>query len=535
MKTNECDFLIIGSGLAGLTAAMHLSRLGEVHILSKGQPDETNTSMAQGGISSVSSSEDSFLNHIKDTLTAGAGLCHANVVRSVIEQAPDCIRQLQDWGVQFDQDSLKKMSLTREGGHNKKRILHVKDQTGKAIHTQLLQVTHESPHIKFFSNYTGIDLILDEQIKPSKTHPASCIGCYALDTSSQEVIAWKSKITILATGGVGKAYLYTSNWSGSTGDGIAMGFRAGTRIANMEFMQFHPTCLHHPEARNFLISETLRGEGACLINSQGHKFMDDHHALAELAPRDIVARGITAEIRRTGDSCVFLDITHKPAGFLKTRFPVIYKRCLQYGIDLTTDPIPVIPAAHYLCGGLVSNEVGQTDIQGLFALGETACTGLHGANRLASNSLLECVAYAHNTYKFLQKNIASFPLSKTDIKNWTSLESTNDDELLVISQTLDEIRHLMWNYVGIIRSNKKLSHAQSRLDNIIKETKTYYGHFQLSQDLIELKNIALVAKLTVESALRRQESIGIHYNIDAPRATDSKSHFSDTIILPGQF
>ena len=534
MKTHECDFLIIGSGLGGLATALHLSRQGTVHILSKEKLDDTNTRMAQGGIASVSNQSDSFEQHIQDTLKAGAGLCHNQVVQKVIESAPQHIKQLQSWGVQFDkQESENKLSLNHEGGHSHRRILHVGDQTGRSVHLNLLKAAQLNDNIKFFTHHIAVDLILNTHLEVFQTQETSCVGCYVFDSTQQEVVAWKTRATILATGGAGKTYLYTSNWSGATGDGVAMAFRAGAHIANMEFMQFHPTCLYHPEAKNFLISEALRGEGAKLINIHGEAFMEKQHPLAELAPRDAVARGIDGEIKKTGATHVYLDITHKSKDFLKTHFPIIYKRCLDFGLDISTSPIPVIPAAHYLCGGVITDEFGRTNIKNLFAVGEVSCTGLHGANRLASNSLLECTAYAHNIANYLDTQSAFLKLTPLKIKDWVNPKERDDDELIVISHIWDEIRRLMWNYVGIVRSNKRLMRAQYRLDHIRKEIKEYYRHFQITQDLIELRNIALVAKLTVESALSRQESVGIHYNIDTPpKKTDQP--LVDTIITPGR-
>jgi L-aspartate oxidase len=557
MATRRCDVLIIGSGLAGLALALKLSPHSKVLILSKSKAPDTNTNMAQGGIAAVMAEEDSFESHIQDTLTAGAGLCKESVVRNFIEQAPDRIDDLISWGVHFDlrkeagsldttvslEDSV---DLTREGGHSYRRILHFEDQTGHEVHKSLLNRVHQNSNIEILEDFFAIDLIMNKQINTYDMGPARCEGAYALNKTTGQVDALLGKATVLATGGAGKVYLYTSNWSGATGDGIAMAYRAGARIANLEFMQFHPTCLFHPDARNFLISEALRGEGGELINARGEAFMKKHHPLGSLAPRDIVARSIDAEMKKTGAPCVYLDMTMLDAAFLRKRFPAIYNKCLEYGIDLTKTPIPVVPAAHYLCGGVLTNADGQTDLPGLFALGETACTGLHGANRLASNSLLECLCMAHNASVILKAEMPSLKVSSKDPEEWSYPSESNVDEMIVISHMWEEIRRLMWNYVGIVRSTKRLKRAQSRLKNIMSEVKEYYSNFNIHGDIIELRNIALVAELSVECALRRKESRGIHYSLDYPFAneisapgakklptnlTDPKA--KDTILLRG--
>ncbi len=511
------DYLVIGCGLAGLAFALKAAEQGGlVHVLSKTELPQTNTSMAQGGIAAVASEEDSFESHINDTHIAGAGLCRDDVVKNFITQAPDRIKDLLQWGVEFDKD------LTREGGHSFRRIFHHEDQTGQAIHSQLIKKAKSHPNIKFFEHHFAIDLILNKKVWPYQMGSPYCLGTYALVTTTQEVVSFISPHTILATGGAGKAYLYTSNWSGATGDGIAMAYRAGVRISNMEFMQFHPTCLYHPEARNFLISEALRGEGGELINKKGEAFMKKQHPLGSLAPRDIVARGIDAEIKKSGAECVYLDMRHHTNEYLQTRFPVIYKKCLEYGWDMSVTPIPVVPAAHYLCGGVLTDKNGQTDMKGLWALGETACTGFHGANRLASNSLLECMTTAHNAFQAILKKPNeviklipdSLSLTSLPIPPWIQPEETNADELVVISHMWEEIRRLMWNYVGIVRSNKRLERARHRLENILNEVKDYYSDLKLSSDILELRNIALVADLTVRCALKRKESRGIHFTID---------------------
>lgn len=536
MATRRCDVLIIGSGLAGLALALKMSPHANVLILSKAKAPDTNTDMAQGGIAAVMAAEDSFESHVQDTLTAGAGLCKESVVRNFVEQAPDRIADLLTWGVHFDlrkgaTDEENSVDLTREGGHSFRRILHFEDQTGHEVHKTLLKRVRETENIEIIEDCFAIDLIVNKQIEPYAMGPARCEGAYALNKRTGEVDAYLGKSTILATGGAGKVYLYTSNWSGATGDGIAMAYRAGARVANLEFMQFHPTCLYHPDARNFLISEALRGEGGELINSRGESFMKKHHHLGSLAPRDIVARSIDAEMKKTGAASVFLDMTKLDGDFLRKRFPAIYQKCLEYNIDLTQTPIPVVPAAHYLCGGVLTDENGRSDLPGLWVLGESACTGLHGANRLASNSLLECLCMAHNASAELRGELPTLRTSAKDPEEWNYPAESNDDEMIVISHMWEEIRRLMWNYVGIVRSNKRLERAQNRLQNIRSEVKEYYSNCKIHSDIIELRNIALVAELSVECALRRKESRGIHYSLDYPFASDAAA--VDTILLRG--
>lgn len=511
----ETDIVIIGSGAAALSAALKLAEQKRILIITKDKGPSTNSAMAQGGIAAVMSSEDSFEQHIEDTLIAGAGLCRYNSVKNYVEQAPERINELINIGTRFDSD------LTREGGHTVRRILHHADQTGAEIHFHLWEKAKHHPNIQILENHFAIDLLVNKKVDQSITGPTSIIGAYVLDKTTSEVKIVKAKITILATGGAGKVYLYTSNWSGATGDGIAMAYRAGARVSNLEFMQFHPTCLYHKDSRNFLITEAIRGEGGELINAKGEAFMKKYHPQGSLAPRDIVARGIDAEMKKTGESCVYLDISHKPSDFLKNHFPHIYAKCLEFGIDMSKQPIPVVPAAHYLCGGVVTDVNGQTDLLGLFAIGETACTGLHGANRLASNSLLECLAMANNCSAIiLQKwnQIIEATSLKQEPVEWTKPAKTDSDEMIVIFHMWDEIRRLMWNYVGIVRSNKRLERAQHRLNNILSEVKEYYSQMKVHSDILELRNIAIVADLTVKCALRRKESRGIHYSIDYPQS-----------------
>jgi L-aspartate oxidase len=520
----ETDIVIIGSGTAALAHALKIAPDKRVLILTKDKVPSTNSAMAQGGIAAVVSSQDSFSSHVEDTLVAGAGLCRIEAVRNFIEQAPERIRDLVNWGVQFDPE------LTREGGHSFRRILHHEDQTGAEIHKKLWARVKEKSNIEVLENHFAIDLLVNKKIDPAMTGPTGIVGVYALDKVSGEVKIIKAHATVLATGGAGKVYLYTSNWSGATGDGIAMAYRAGARVANLEFMQFHPTCLYHKDSRNFLITEAIRGEGGELVNSKGEAFMKKHHALGSLAPRDIVARGIDAEIKKSGENCVYLDITHKSRDFLMSHFPNIFAKCLEYGIDMSKQPIPVVPAAHYLCGGVMSDINGCTDLQGLFVVGETACTGFHGANRLASNSLLECLTMAHNCAAYLEKNwktIQAASQLRAEPLPWEKPSSTDTDEMIVITHMWDEIRRLMWNYVGIVRSTKRLERAQHRLANIKNEVKDYYSHMKVHPDILELRNIAIVADLTVKCALRRQESRGIHYSIDFP---ETEAQGTDTIL-----
>ncbi len=520
----ETEILIIVTGIAALAHALKISSDKRILILTKDKIPSTNSAMAQGGIAAVLDKTDTFESHIEDTIIAGAGLCRNEAVHNFIEQAPERIKDLTKWGVRFDKD------LTREGGHSFRRILHHEDQTGAEIHKKLWLQILERPNITILENYFAIDLLVNKKIDPTITGPTAIAGVYALNKLTSEVNIIKANVTVLATGGAGKVYLYTSNWSGSTGDGIAMAYRAGARVANLEFMQFHPTCLFHLESRNFLITEAIRGEGGELVNSKGEAFMKKYHKSGSLAPRDIVARGIDAEIKKSGEACVYLDITNKPVNFLKSHFPNIFAKCLEFGIDMSKQPIPVVPAAHYLCGGVVTDLNGQSDLHGLFVIGESACTGFHGANRLASNSLLECLTMAHNCAEFLNKNwnkITAQTAITSEPLPWAKPENTDSDEMIVISHMWDEIRRLMWNYVGIVRSTKRLRRAQQRLKNIKQEVKEYYSNMKVHADIIELRNIAIVAELTVECALRRHESRGIHYSLDFP---ETEAQAKDTIL-----
>lgn len=513
----ECDALIIGSGLAGLSLALKLAHLEhEVTLVTKTTLEEANSAMAQGGIAAVLSGEDSFHQHVEDTLKAGAGLCQKEVVEEVVSQGPDRIFELIELGVQFDLDETEKIDLTREGGHSQRRIVHVADHTGKAIHNHLTSLVLKHPRITVLENHFALDLLTNRQLTPLDPSPPHCFGAYLLNKSTQQVSALQAKATFLACGGAGKVYLYTSNWSGATGDGVAIAARAGARVSNLEFIQFHPTCLYHPEARNFLISEALRGEGAELVDQNGEAFMRNYHPLGSLAPRDIVARSIDAEMKKKGLEYVHLDITHKSLEEIKKRFPQIYNRCLSLGIEIDKEPIPVVPAAHYMCGGVLAQLNGRTDIQALYAIGENASTGLHGANRLASNSLLECLVMAHEAALDFKSRWAETPSPSLVIPEWPQSDKEDADELIVVSHTWDEIRRLMWNYMGIVRTTRRLLRAQHRLELISKEIKEYYSSFRTHPDIEELRNIALVAELSVRCALSRKESRGIHYSLDYP-------------------
>ena len=496
------DVLIIGSGAAGLTLGLSLPDHLRVAIISKEQLDSGSTRWAQGGVAAVLDEHDSVEAHVQDTLVAGAGLCHEPAVRFTVENSTAAIQWLIDLGVPFTQDSPDHFHLTREGGHSARRIIHAADATGHAISDTLLARAKERPNLTLMQNYIAIDLITREKLGLGGH---GCIGAYFLNNDTGEVDVISAHAVVLATGGASKVYLYTSNPDGASGDGIAMAWRAGCRVANMEFNQFHPTCLYHPQAKSFLITEAVRGEGGKLLLPNGKRFMHRFDERAELAPRDIVARAIDHEMKRLGADCLFLDISHKPAAFIKEHFPTIYERCLELGIDITRQPIPVVPAAHYTCGGIVTDLQGRTDVTNLYAVGESACTGLHGANRLASNSLLECMVIG----RAAANDILAAPLqTMLAVPDWDDSQVADPDEEVVISHNWDELRRAMWDYVGIVRTNKRLERALHRIRLLRGEINDYYSHFQVSNDLIELRNLVETAELIVRSALLRHESRG---------------------------
>jgi len=525
MKKNgalSCDFLVIGSGLAGLMTALKLERSGTVFLVTKGRLEDGATEYAQGGIAGVTHPDDSFDSHINDTLEAGAGLCRERTVRTVVSEGPARIRELIELGVRFSlreksADEPETFALGLEGGHSRRRILHVEDRTGREIHRALIARVRESKRIRVFEEHFAVDLLSSRHYGLGQVN--ACLGAYVLNRKARRVDTILAKATVLATGGAGKTYLYTSNPDVATGDGMAMAFRAGVALANMEFVQFHPTCLFHPYAKSFLISEAVRGEGGILKTRSGETFMRRYSARKELASRDIVARAIDRELKQRGEDCVYLDISRRTPAFLKRRFPVIYKKCLEFGIDITRQPIPVVPAAHYFCGGVSVNEWGETDLPRLFAVGEVAYTGLHGANRLASNSLLECVVFANRAARRAIDAVQT-PLPPVRIPSWNPGGARDPDEQVVIAQNWDEIRRIMWNYVGIERSDKRLARALRRMELLRQEIQEYYWDFHVTAELLELRNVALVGEMVIRSALARQESRGLHYNRDHPKRND---------------
>ncbi len=525
------DVLIIGSGAAGLSLALRLADRVPVTVLSKVALSEGSTLYAQGGISAVLHEKDSIESHIQDTLIAGAGLCDPEAVRLVVSQGKDCIAWLLERGVPFteetSEDGSSHLHLTREGGHSHRRVVHADDATGKAIETSLEAHARKHPNITLLEYHNVVDLIVDKkQPKASRR----VLGAYVLDTRIHKVKTLRARIVVLATGGASKAYLYTSNPDVSTGDGMALAWRAGARVANMEFIQFHPTCLYHPHARSFLISEAVRGEGAKLLLPDGTAFMEKFDPRKELAPRDIVARAIDHEIKRLGIDCVYLDISHKPAEFITGHFPTIHARCLELGIDMTQGPIPVVPAAHYTCGGVLTDSHARTDVPGLYAIGEVACTGLHGANRMASNSLLECLVYAKQACEDILRTLPATP-PPPELPEWDESQVSDSDEEVVVSHNWDEIRRFMWDYVGIVRTNKRLERALRRVELLRQEIADYYGHCRVTSDLLELRNLVTVAELIIRSAQLRKESRGLHFTLDYPETDDSQPP-RNTILEP---
>lgn len=526
-----CDFLVIGSGIAGLSFALEAADHGEVIIVTKRARDDANTTWAQGGIAAVLAEGDTFESHIQDTMVAGGGINHLRAVELCVREAPDRIRMLQDIGANFDvaqsyassddssprlPDSGTDLDLHLEGGHSARRIVHKADMTGREVERALVEAVSKKKNIRILEDHMAIDLITMSKFGG----PEVCAGVYALDADNGHVITILARATVLASGGAGKVYLYTTNPDVATGDGLAMAFRAGAEVANMEFYQFHPTCLFHPQSKNFLITEALRGEGAILRRLDGTPFMKEYDPRAELAPRDIVARAIDHEMKRTGAEYVHLDITHRDPSFVKSHFPGIYAQCMSFGLDITSQPIPVVPAAHFCCGGIATDLEGRTTIPGLWAIGECAHTGLHGANRLASNSLLEGLVFAHRAAQALSTIDKTGPFP--DVPEWNVGEAVPSDEAVVITQNWDELRRLMWNYVGIVRSDKRLRRAARRIALLQDEIAEYYWKYFVTRDLLELRNIATVAQLVVECASARRESRGLHFTIDYPE-TDAKS------------
>ena len=533
-KQIDSDVLIIGGGAAGLTLALKLADTLSIRLISKGILREGSTLYAQGGIAAVNAPDDSLHSHIEDTLNAGAGLCDPEAVRLTVEHAAENIQWLIDRGIDFTRNTSGspqgEYHLTREGGHSHRRVFHATDATGKAIETTLEQRILAHPNIQVDEQHIAVDLITTRKLgRPGRNR---CLGAYILDRENDQVDMYRARFVALATGGASKVYLYTSNPDTATGDGIAMAWRAGCRVANMEFNQFHPTCLYHPRAKSFLITEALRGEGGKLLLPDGSRFMDNYDERAELAPRDIVARAIDYEMKRLGCDNVFLDISHKPADFITRHFPTIYQRCREFCIDITQEPIPVVPAAHYTCGGIMTDLHGQTDIDNLYAIGETAFTGLHGANRMASNSLLECLVFAQFASKHILEQQDQTAML-TDIPCWDESRVTDSDEEIVVHHNWNEVRHMMWDYVGIVRSNKRLQRSQRRVDMLKLEIDEYYGNFRVTNDLLELRNLVVVADLIIRSAISRKESRGLHYNLDYPQ-TDPQLQ-KNTVLTPDNF
>ncbi len=527
---HDCDVLVIGAGAAGLSLALRLAERLQVTVIAKTRLREGSTFYAQGGVSAVLDENDTFDSHIADTLTAGAGLCDPDVVRHTVERGRECIAWLVERGVDFTraagEDGQLRYHLTREGGHSHRRVIHVADATGAAISAALTAGARATASLTVLESHLAIDLVTGPR---HGLDTPRCLGAYVLDPGSGEVHAIAARAVVLATGGAGKAYLYTSNPDVATGDGIAMGWRAGCRVANMEFIQFHPTCLYHPEARSFLVTEAVRGEGGRLLLPDGSTFMDRFDRRGELAPRDIVARAIDHEMKRLGAECVYLDISHRGARFVREHFPTVHQRLLELGIDMTREPVPVVPAAHYTCGGVLTDRLGRTDVPGLYAIGETACTGLHGANRMASNSLLECLVFAWSAAEDIARSLDAVP-EPPALPPWDESRVTDSDEEVVVAHNWDELRRFMWDYVGIVRTDKRLQRAKRRVDMLLAEIDEYYGHFRIGHDLVELRNLALVADLIIRSALSRRESRGLHFTLDYPEPTTGEPR--NTILEP---
>lgn len=529
-STHQFDVIIVGSGGAGLSLALSLPSHFNIAILAKSSLTEASTFYAQGGVAAVLDKTDSIQQHIDDTMVAGAHLCELDAVKQTVEGGRPSVDFLLKQGVEFTLDEDAQLHLTREGGHSQRRIIHAADATGKAISTTLVQRAQEAPNLTIFENFVAIDVISLHKLGHTD-QPNRAVGLYALEEATDQIHTFLAPFTALACGGAMKAYLYTSNPDIATGDGIAMAYRAGCRVANMEFNQFHPTCLYHPQARSFLITEAMRGEGAYLRLPDGERFMLRFDSRAELAPRDVVARAIDFEIKRLGIRHVWLDITHKPAAFIQEHFPTLYARLLELGIDITTDMIPVVPAAHYTCGGVVVDENSQTDLEGLYAIGETSYTGLHGANRMASNSLLECFVYGIGAASDIERKFTQ-PFDFPDVPAWDDSQVTNADEDVVILQNWDELRSTMWNYVGIVRTTKRLQRALHRIEMLKSEITEYYQDYRVSKNLIELRNLVLVSEMIVRCAMQRKESRGLHYTLDYP---ELGSELRKTVLTPPHF
>jgi L-aspartate oxidase len=529
------DVLVIGSGVAGLSFALKVAAFADVTLVTKKGCVDTATNLAQGGVAAVLSEDDNLEDHVRDTLVSGDGLCHEDVVRIVVEEGPARVRELVDFGVRFQKgEAGAEFDLGMEGGHSARRVAHAHDLTGREIERALLANVNANPRIEVLEDHLAIDLLMESRAVGRTLEHDRCLGAYVLNRVSGEVETRRARVTVLCTGGCGKVYLYTTNPDIATGDGVAMAFRAGARVANLEFVQFHPTCFFNQQVKNFLISEAVRGEGGVLVNEQGQPFMRQYDSRGDLATRDAVARGIDAEMKASGADCVYLDITHKDPGFIRNRFPNIYGTCKKYGVDITRDPIPVVPAAHYMCGGVEVDSWGVTSLANLLAFGETACTGLHGANRLASNSLLEAVVFAHRGASWLRENWAEIEaLSMPEVSEWRVGKASSIEENVLITHNWDQIRRLMWNYVGIVRREKRLNLVERRLAPILAETREHFHDYLLTPDLVELRNIAVIAELIVRSASLRKESRGLHYIVDYPDRDDVNFR-RDTVLCRQQ-
>lgn len=531
----QTDYLVVGSGIAGLSFALRAAEQGTVAMVTKKEHTESNTNYAQGGIASVLAEDDSFDLHIQDTLVAGAGLCHRDSVELIVREGPSMVKELIRWGVQFtleESDGKERLALGREGGHTRHRIVHAADLTGREIEQRLIALAEKHPNISIYENHTAIDLITEHHLfgaQMERNERVTCWGVYVLDNQAGLVKKFLAKVTLLATGGAGQVYLHTTNPEIATGDGIAMAYRAGASVANLEFMQFHPTTLYHPQARSFLISEAVRGYGGILVDHKGRHFMEKYHEMGSLAPRDIVARAIDSEMKKSGQPCVFLDVIHKGPEETRQHFPNIYEKCKSIGLDITKEPIPVVPAAHYMCGGVCTDLLGRTAINSLYACGEVACTGVHGANRLASNSLLEAIVFSDRAYQdslnIVRQNNYTFP----SIPEWNEENTLNNEEWVIMAHDREEIQQLMWDYVGIVRSDFRLKRALGRVSLIASEVEEFYKRTKVTVDLIELRNIATVAERIIGSALIRKESRGLHFTTDYPEK-DDEHWLKDTVL-----